>query len=308
MSLSRYAVAAALAFSPIPPLYGQSDASPSDTADVLIVDHDFAGLGEWVRVFLQEGLVYRAELNSPDARLEIRGAIRNTVPVRVYPRLASATPSGSTILELHPAQDAEYEIRSVALGSARLGTRLRLYRDVSASERRQVVRAGSGWATGVEVAGGWHSGFAQSSGALSGSAPQRGSDLEGCLTARAGRGLSRFGLCAVGIGYQSGAPGILWIYTEPRFRILGHPAGNSWELGALFRLGHGMISASNVTPFALGPGVYLARTIRKGPSASGWTLQASYHRYLYKGLPDPVGSESETPKSHRFSFGVGWYR
>ena len=36
-------------------------AAATDTADVLVLDHDYTGPNEFVRVFLQDGQVYRAE-------------------------------------------------------------------------------------------------------------------------------------------------------------------------------------------------------------------------------------------------------
>ena len=103
---------------------------------VLVLDHDFSNPDELVRVFLQDGQVYRAELSSADALLEIRGVVRTIQTPHVYRFLPSQTPSGSAFLEIYPQKDAEYEIRSIAITGNRLPTRLRLYRDVRASARR----------------------------------------------------------------------------------------------------------------------------------------------------------------------------
>jgi hypothetical protein len=191
---------------------------------------------------------------------------------------------------------------------------MRLYRDVKASQRRQLVRNSRGWEIGMEVAGGWHSGFVQSSDPLSfGGDQASGTDAEACFTAHGGPGFSRLGLCVVGLGYQSqhDARGILWIYTEPRLRLLGRvrPGESSWELGALFRFGLGMISRSPDTPTILGPGVYVARNLRHAPGASRWMLQASYSHATFRGFSRPIGSsEKRNPASDRLTLGIGWYR
>jgi hypothetical protein len=286
-----------------------------EQTDVLVLDHDFTASPEILRVFLQRGQVYRAELSSPDITLVIVGVVRSTPVPRTYPYLATDTPSGMSITEIHPLADAEYEIRAVELKGAGAGTRLRLYRDLRASRRQQKVRETPGWEIGVEVAGGWHSGFVQSSSAPpAGSSPDGGSDIEGCFSARRGPEIPRLGLCVLGIGHQSqpGSASILWFFTEPRLRIFGtaRPGESNWELGALFRAGLGSMSARiSGTPAILAPGVYLARHIRTSPRGAGWSFHASYSRAWFKGFPKPSSAtETVTPQSNRVMLGVGWYR
>jgi hypothetical protein len=293
--------------------HAQSGASQqvSDSADVLLLDHVFTAHHEVVRVFLQEGQVYRAELNSPDLSLEIRGVVRNEQLPRIYPFVKADTPSGASIVEVYPERDAEYEIRSVGVSGSWVASHLRLYRDVSASRRRHHVRTTPGWGIGVEVAGGWHSGFAQSSAPpVVGSEPAGGTDIQTCFTARS-RG--RFAMCVMGLDYQSqrGAKTILWVYTEPRLAVLGgvRPGRSSWDVGALLRFGVGLISASPATPIVLGPGVYVARHLATSSSGEGWSVQASYSRGYFKGFTKPYGSIGEvTPQSNRLSLGIAWYR
>ena len=291
----------------------------ADSVDALVVDHDFTGGFEFVRVFLQAGQVYRAELSSPDVSMEIKTPGRATQLPRFYTYLPSDTPSGSSIIEIYPELDTEYEIRPTGIASSRVGTRLRLYRDVSASRRRQYVRTHPGWEIGVEMASGWHSAYPQSQTALPvGTAdPQAGTDVDLCFSARTPPGTQGFGWCVFGLGYQTqhAAPSILWIFTEPRVRVLGHSHAHqsSWELGALLRFGVGMISASSKSPRVLGPGVYVARQIRSSSGGRSLSLQLAYTRAFYqgfgKGAPGSViVGEDIVPKSHRLSFGVGWYK
>ena len=314
MNLPAFTCAAFVAAAWTSPLLSQTALGrpAKDSSDVLVLDHDFSGLGETVRLFLQDRQVYRAELSSPGVVLDIRGVARTIHPPQVYRFLLSQTPSGSTLLEIYPEKDAEYEIRLVELTGNLLPARLRLYRDVGASARRQYARANRGWEIGVEVGGGWHSGFVQSGAAPAvTSDPADGGDLEACFTAR-GAGLSsRFSACVLGLAHQSqrGARSILWVYTEPRFRLLGSAGvGRSgWELGPLLRFGTGMISASRETPVLIAPGIYVARSISSSKSGR-WSLQASYLRAFYKNFTLPTGAVPATPKGHRISLGVGWYR
>jgi hypothetical protein len=165
----------------------------------------------------------------------------------------------------------------------------------------------------VELASAWHSGYIQS-GALPvvGQSSEAGVDLETCFSARSAPGLSRLGMCVVGLGYQSqqGARSILWFYTEPRLRLLGrfHPGHSNWEMGALLRFGVGMISASPDNPTILAPGVYVARHIRTNPHGAGWSIQGSYSHASFRGFSRPFGAEPHIPTSNRLAFGVGWYQ
>jgi hypothetical protein len=294
------------------PGFGQTAATP-DTADVLVVEHDFDALGEQLRLFLQAKQVYRVELSSEDLTLVIKARTRGMPEVRVYPVSNELSPSGGSVFEIYPDRDGEYEISAISLQGSRLSTRLRLYRDVHESRRRMATANQPGWELGVEVAGGWHSGFAQSSVAVPSGNANPGSDVEACLTARNAPGVPRLNLCVLGVSHQSqrSAPNILWVYTEPRIRLFGRarPGLSNWELGPLLRFGVGIISGGIDTPIVLAPGFYVARHIRTDADGSGWSFQASYSRAFYRGFSTPDGvSSGSGPQSNRFSFGVGWYQ
>ena len=304
------------------PLLAQGDSAATSaqgidtTADVLVLDHDFStGSDEFVRVFLESRQVYRGELNYPDVTLQIRPVGGRIRPPRVYPLLSAEGSTGASIVELYPDVDGMYEIRPVTGTGSGVGSRLRLYRDVSASHRRTAVLSRPGWEIGLELAAGWHSGFAQSSGTLPATAadPHGGTDIEACFSARSAPGLSRVGMCAFGIGYQSqiGAKSILWFFTEPRLRLLGKaPRGRSgWELGTLFRVGLGSIERSPTVPWIFAPGAYVARQIHPDGHGAGWSVQCSYHHAFYNGFPRLVGNTgSDRPHSDRLSLGLGWYQ
>jgi hypothetical protein len=82
-------------------LPAQAHPAVPDSADILIVDHEFsAGVGEFTRVFLQAAQVYRAELTTEDVTLELRSVGRQVRLPRVYPLVASQSPSGGSIVVL----------------------------------------------------------------------------------------------------------------------------------------------------------------------------------------------------------------
>ncbi len=211
--------------------------------------------------------------------------------------------------------DGVYEVRPIAGSGSGIATQLRLYRDISASHRRTAILNKPGWEIGMEVAAGWHSGFGQFNGQLPATAadPRAGSDVEACFSARNAPGLPRASMCVLGIGYQSqvGAKSILWIYTEPRVRILGKAARgrSNWELGALFRLGIGSMDRSTSAPAILAPGAYVARHIRTNEHGAGWSVQTSYSHATYTGFPLRVGATGTgRPQSDRLTLGFGWYQ
>jgi len=294
---------------------GASSRPEADTADVLVLDHDFAtGGGEFVRVFLESRQVYRAELSTSDVTLQIRSIGRKIRAPRVYAMLGAESSSGVSEVELYPDVDGQYEVRPVTGAGSGVGTRLRLFRDVRESHRRIAILDKPGWEIGMELASGWHSGFAQSNGPLPTTAgdTHAGSDVEVCFSARSAPGVPRLSMCVLGLGYQSqtGDRSIAWIFTEPRVRILGKArrGRSNWELGALFRFGAGSINRSSTVPVILAPGVYVARHVRNTRGA-GWSVQASYSHATYKGFSTPLGNtDAVPPHSDRLMLGLGWYQ
>lgn len=285
--------------------------TPVDTmADVLVLDQNYSGTGEYVRLFLQSGLVYRAELGSPDVTLQIRSVGEKIRAPRVYPITGPESASEASIVELYPDKDGEYEIRAVGMNGAGVATHLRLYRDVEESHRRLALMGKPGWLLGIELAGGWHSGFAQTTDPTAVAAnPHAGSDVEGCFTARGETG--RLGLCAFGIGYQSqeSARSIVWFFTEPRFALVGNLTKSStWEAGALFRAGLGSIERAGFTPVIIAPGAYLTRQLQAGERGAGLSVRASYSHAWYKGFHGPFGTPIEQPHGDRLTLGLGWYK
>ena len=280
---------------------------PGDSANVLVLEHDFTGPGEFARVFLQKGQVYRAELNTGDAVLEIY-PLKGGPPV-FFAREESDAPgaSGQTVLSVYPRADTEYQIRLVSGGPI---VTLRLYRDIRASRRRQKILSEPGWEIGGEVAAGGHSGFELNT-ARAGltDSDRAGAHVEGCFSARQGPGVLRvMSGCALGLAWDSRprSKGTLWFFIEPRLRLMGgRPRGQSnTEIGGLLRVGFGMVSKVNRNPTLIAPGLYVSRNIRLNQSGKGWSFTLAYHHYL-------VGNRGEgTSKvgSEMMTLGVGYYQ
>lgn len=142
-------------------LFGQAESAAlagpviDTTADVLVVDHDFAAAGEIVRVFLQAKQVNRAELSARDLTLQIRAVGDRIRPPKIYPITGPESASRASVLELYPDVDAKYKIRAVGRSGSRVATRLQLIRDVRPSNRRLAVLGKPGWgsASSSPVAG-----------------------------------------------------------------------------------------------------------------------------------------------------------
>jgi hypothetical protein len=272
-----------------------AEAAPGDSADVLVLDHDFTP-GEFVRVFLAAGVVYRAELKTPDIALTVSPRRAGLPPVFVAREIDAPTASGGAVYSLRPTADGEYEIRAQAEGGG--VTNLQLYRDIKASRRRQKILDTPGWEIGLEASAGYHSGYSVED---SGGA---GVNVEGCFAARTGPGIGRIvSGCVFGIGYHDrGQVGhIVWFFIEPRFRLAGgRPRGHSnTEGGILFRGALGDVSGVSANPVLLAPGIYLARHLRRNLHGDGWSFT----------LADQLGFLLNTGSTHstynQVSFSIG---
>jgi hypothetical protein len=278
--------------------------NPSDSADVLLLDtHLPVGSLEPIWVFLQKGQVYRAELNRNDVTLQFRTPTRSIEVPFFSATEGESRPSGGITFEVYPRADAMYEVRIVG-GPFGASTTIKLYRDISASRTRQRVIASPGWDIGMEVAFGMHSAYPITRPSFSAPAPvgESGGDVDLCFSVRGdASSRTRFSGCALGIGYQSrpGAEsGIGWVFTEPRFRIVGgRPGRSAFEAGILTRVGIGIVSGINVDPVSVAPGLYVSRQIRRDGAGGGWNVQASYARVWISG--------TDGARSDRFAIALG---
>lgn len=284
-------------------------AETQDTADVLVLDHDFTGPGEFVRVFLLKAQVYKAFISQPDAALEIypiKGGA-NVFTAREESDAPGA--SGFTVLSIYPRADAEYQIRLLQGGPV---VNLKMYRDIRASRRREKVLSEPGWEIGGEIAGGMHTGYLLNTGSeVNGGvddSKDAGAHIEGCFSARSGPGILRHvSGCAFGLGWESrpGSVGVVWFFMEPRARFIGgQPRGKSnTEVGAVLRAGFGLVSKVGRNPTLIAPGLYASRNIRRNLKGNGWSFTLRWNHYL-------VGNRGEgTHKvgAEMVSLGLGYY-
>ena len=282
----------------------QDTSAQRDSADVLLVDQDLTGRGEFVRVFLERRQVYRAELSSSQVSLSIT-AYPSGPPAFFAREEAASRASGTTVFSIYPRADQEHEIR--VLGQGAPAVRLRLYRDLSASRRRARVLDEPGWEIGAEVSVGYFSGYLVGSGSTSFvESDEGGATLQGCFSARNGPGSLRlWSGCALGFAWDSrpGGADVIWVFLEPRLRLFGsRPRGQpNTEAGVLFRAGAGMVERTSNNPIVLAPGIFVAHHRRNAQGRGvGFTLSAQ-HGFL-KGTHG-VGDQS----TDRILLGIGYF-
>lgn len=289
--------------------------TPRDSTDALVLEHDFTGPGEFARATLLKGEVYRAELSTEDAVIDVY-PIKGGSPVFINPEEYGAA-SGQAMYTVYPTTTAEYQFRLVSGGPV---VRLRLYRDLRRSIRRQKVIDTPGWEVGAEAGIGGHSGYLlNTEGAGVRDSKDGGVDFEGCFSARSGPGILRYiSGCAFGVGWDArgDARGVAWFFIEPRFRIIGtKPRGiSNNEIGVLGRAAYGMISGVNRDPKMLSLGIYATRNVRwnlggKGLSFTlayrhGWIGNLGYDELQQDNVLPPFGKT----KSDRLTFSIGYYQ
>jgi hypothetical protein len=175
------------------PLGAQEAASRDTSTDVLILSHDFTFSGEFVRVVLAAGEVYRAEASAPEFSLSLRLLESGQKPLLSREQSREPDPSGRNIIFIYPYTTGTYQ---VALAEGGPVVSLRVYRDIRASHRRQRMAASAGWEIGGELAFGGHTrygladpDFPSTVGLDDGG--RAGIGIEGCLSARQGSGAAR---------------------------------------------------------------------------------------------------------------------
>jgi hypothetical protein len=286
------------------------DTTARDSSDVLILTHDFTGPGEFARGTMLKGEVYRAELSTVDAEIEVR-PLRGGPPVFVY-RDENAGPSGRGIFLIHPVATAEYQFRLISGGPV---VSLNVYRDLKRSVKRQKVISEPGWEIGAEAGVGFHSGYKlNTADAAIDDSDDGGINIEGCFSARSGPGILRgVSGCAFGIGYDArpGSKSVVWFFLEPRVRIIGgRPRGESnTEVGVLGRASYGLVGGINRNPKMLSIGAYASRNIRWNKEGKGISFTLAYRYSGINGLGyDENGREFKAPTNSRVTFSIGYYQ
>ena len=120
---------------------GCSSSSPQDTATTPApvgdqeVTHTYTvASGEFVRIPLEGGATYRAELDGSGFRLQVRPAESGTQSPLVEELVPGVGASGTSIFSVKPRVDGVYEFRSLAGDPARPMT-LRLTRERNSAKK-----------------------------------------------------------------------------------------------------------------------------------------------------------------------------
>jgi hypothetical protein len=279
---------------------------PDSDRDVLVLNHTFqSGSREFVRVFLMGGEVYRAEIDLGQVSFSIRPRDPGGQPPTVVPIREADEGGAEAVFEIYPFRDAEYEVQVLDVPSGETG-KLRIYRDVRASRRRQLAAkgaGGSGWKLGLELSAGFHSSYRLSFFEEFLEVERSGGDYEGCLSLRSeGRAWG----CLIGGTQHSNGEGaaIVWFFIEPRFRLIGGLPGDPLELGALIRLGfgsadEGMVGASYDHPGLAAPGVYFRYWL--GSPGRGLSLSVAGRKAFV------LGSQVEGASFTHFGGGLAYH-
>lgn len=115
------------------PLKTKSAAAKADSIDVLVGEYDLTSSGEFVRLFLEKGQIYRVEFTAQTGNLQIRP--RRSSEQSVLPLTSEDIPraSGTRAVQIAPRQDGDYDFR--VSGTSGIGARLRVFREIKPSER-----------------------------------------------------------------------------------------------------------------------------------------------------------------------------
>ncbi len=274
---------------------------PADSADVLVFSGSFTtGSREFVRVFLQQGQVYRAEVSVGVVSFTLRprragGDIPNILEIRGGPG------NSESVYEIYPFKDDDYEIRVEDFPEGETAT-LKIYRDVHASRRRQgIAKAGSRWTMGLEFGLSHHANYRISPTEETNQIDRAGADYEGCALIS---GDSRLWGCALGINVHSaeGTARITWFYIEPRYRVIAVKHGVRPELGILFRGAFGSSGDEALyNPKMLAPGAYCR--ISLGPrQGKGFSLGVSASHAFISSRGDENADFNRVTAALSFSF------
>jgi hypothetical protein len=113
----------------------------ADSMDVLIGEFDFTTSGEFARLDLEEGQIYRVEFTARQGSLQIRPRRSNSQPLLPLRIEDAPRASGTVAMEIAPREDGEYDFRVSGMGG--IGARIRVYREISPSARWQRISSAS---------------------------------------------------------------------------------------------------------------------------------------------------------------------
>ena len=92
---------------------GAAETQPAPSGNQVLTHTFSSARGEFVRVFLANGVTYEAELDGGGLRLEVRSIDRSLQQPRVEERIPGASAGGSSVFTVMPRADGEYEFRTL---------------------------------------------------------------------------------------------------------------------------------------------------------------------------------------------------
>lgn len=119
------------------PLKAKTAAAKTDSSDVLVGEYELTTSGEFVRIYLEKGQVYRVEFTARTGNLQIRPRRSSEQPALPLTIEDIPRASGTQALEIAPRQDGEYDFR--VTGTSGVGARLQVFREIKPSERWQRI-------------------------------------------------------------------------------------------------------------------------------------------------------------------------
>lgn len=291
---------AALVFSVLP----VAAQEPADTADALVLSHTFSsGSREFVRIFLDAGQVYRAEINVGAVTFTIRPRRSGDESPTVALVRGGTAASGESVYEIYPFKEGEYEIQVLDFPANETG-HLRIFRDIRASQRRRGIALGNGggWTAGLELGAGYHGDYQVSFFEQAAGYDRAGGGFEGCLSLRSLS--SRGWACLIGVARHTAdnAPSVTWFFVEPRFRLGGGRGVKKFEFGLLVRGGVGFVNESSPPdsfpfgpdprskPAFVAPGAYARMWFGRTPGRGASVAIAGHNGFI-------LGSNAESGTS-----------
>jgi hypothetical protein len=290
------AIAVALALALPPRLAAQPGRAARDTARVLLLEHAFGPDSAGFVVTLQQHVVYYALVSGP-GDLAIEPQRHGGRPAYLVPIGQGGTTEARTF-EVYPLETGPHTITLARLPSGMAAT-LRLYVDTALTRQIQ-ARNARATALGLMLDGGVHSGYRLDP--TGGESPSGGSDLEACLLAATGDGLST----CIGFGRQhfpSARFSVTWAFIEERAAVARAELmpGRPTELGLAVRFSAGLATGPrSLAPKLLSGGLYVAQRLAGG-ARQGWSVFAAWEHGRLGYTP-----ETERLDTDRLTAGLTW--
>lgn len=299
----RFRAIALLGLLAFAPQRSSAQASPPNdtTGTRLLADLTFhSQTFEPIRLFLSSGRKYRVQFSEPNIVLQLRSFEGKQLPMVMNVNYESDA-AGRTDLELRPRVDGEFEFKPVYVYAGR-PIRFQIWVLPLPSDMAQMATAPADGRMefGAEFSIGSHGAFDNSDEHYG----DAGGTVTGCATIRGIGGISgRLWGCMLGFEIEQGSTdgSFKYLYTEPRFRIVGGGGGFPGEVGVLLRLGAGDDSDGR-TGSKYGFGVYGAYQPRSADGGGFSLIGSLQSQRVNASDPDASGAAAWSG-----SVGLGWF-